>query len=79
MSIEFKKNVAVFSDICVIEEAELLVEWLAKTPKGKVNLKACSHLHTALLQVLMVTKVKVSSAPRSKELYSIVASSGLLD
>jgi hypothetical protein len=67
MSIELKKNVAVFSDYCTVEEADVLFEWLLKNPKGVVNLAACVHIHTAILQVLIFTKVKISSNPRSKK------------
>ncbi|MDQ7073257.1 MAG: hypothetical protein Q9N32_07080 [Gammaproteobacteria bacterium] len=47
MPIEFKKTVAVCSDICTIEEAETLLGWLLDNPKGKINLKSCEQLHTS--------------------------------
>ena len=53
MAIVYKKTSAVFSEVAGAEEAEELLEWLSKHPKGKINLAACSHLHPANLQVLM--------------------------
>ena len=78
MTIEYKKNVAVFSDVCTIEEAEDLLKWLDDHPKGKVNLKACKHIHTALLQVLMVKKPLISSAPQAEGVHSLVAAAALV-
>lgn len=65
MAIIFKKTVAVLDDICAIEEAETLLEWLLDNPKGKVNFKQCKHIHTAILQVLMVAKPTISAYPDS--------------
>jgi len=56
MAIVYKKNSAVFSEVAGVEEAEALLEWLTKHPKGKLNLAACTHLHPANLQVLMAAE-----------------------
>jgi len=68
MPIEFKKTRAVFRDVVSVEEAEGLLEWLQTRPTAKVDLSACSHLHTANLQVLMVAKTAISSWPKDAEL-----------
>ena len=68
MPIEFKKTRAVFRDVVSVEEAEGLLEWLQTRPAAKVDLSACSHLHTANLQVLMVAKTAISSWPKDAEL-----------
>jgi hypothetical protein len=68
MPIEFKKTRAVFRDVVSVEEAEGLLEWLQTRPAAKVDLSACSHLHTANLQVLMTAKTGVSSWPKNAEL-----------
>ena len=64
MPIEFKKNRAIFRDEVTVEEAEGLLEWLQTRPDAKVDLAACSHLHTANLQVLMSAKARVSEWPK---------------
>ena len=68
MPIVFKKNRCVFQDEVSVEEAEGLLEWLQKKPTAKVDLSACSHLHTANLQVLMTAKSEISSWPKNVEL-----------
>jgi len=63
MPVIFKKTVATLQGVCTVDEAEQLLEWLAQHPKGKVNLKQCEHLHSAVLQVLMALKPPLSAVP----------------
>lgn len=64
MAIEYKKNLALFSEVVSVEEAEGLLEWLQKKPAARVDLSACTHLHPANLQVLMVAKPAISAWPK---------------
>jgi hypothetical protein len=68
MPIEFQKNRVVFRDIVRVDEAEALLEALQKKPATKVDLAACTHLHTANLQVLMVAKPCIEKWPQAPEL-----------
>jgi hypothetical protein len=68
MPIEFTTDQAIFRDIASVEEAESLLEWLQKTPRAKINLAACTHLHTANLQVLMAAQPEIASWPENIEL-----------
>jgi hypothetical protein len=68
MPIEFKKNCVIFRDVVQVEEAEALLEALQKKPTLKVDLTACTHLHTANLQVLMVARPRICSWPQDQEL-----------
>jgi hypothetical protein len=68
MSIEFRKNRVIFRDVARVEEAEALLEALQKKPSAKVDLSACTHLHTANLQVLMVARPSIDSWPQDPEL-----------
>ncbi len=79
MAIIFKKTVAMLEDICTIEEAETLLEWLLDNPKGKVNFKQCEHIHTAILQVLMVIKPMISSYPENNNVQQALKSIGMND
>ena len=63
MAIEFKRNLAVLSEVVTVEEAETLLEWLQKKPAAKLDLSACVHLHSANLQVLMAAKPAIQSWP----------------
>ncbi len=68
MPIEFKRSRVLFRDEVSVEEAEGLLEWLQKRPAAKVDLSACSHMHTANLQVLMAAKASISGWPKNAEL-----------
>lgn len=68
MAIEYKKSLAVFTDFVGVEEAENLLQWLLKNPKGKINLAACEHIHAANLQVLMAVKPQISVGPADEDL-----------
>lgn len=68
MAIVYKKNSVVFSDEAGAEEAEALLEWLHKHPKGKINLAACTHLHPANLQVLMAAQRSSYVSPSDNSL-----------
>ena len=63
MAIQFKRNVAVLSDIVSVQEAESLLEWLQTKNAAKVDLAACQHIHPANLQVLMAARTVVAKWP----------------
>lgn len=63
MAIEYTKTQAVFNDVVSVEEAEGLLEWLQNKFAARVDLAACTHLHTANLQVLMAAKPIISAWP----------------
>lgn len=46
-----------------VEDAEALVSFLENTPDGEVDLAGASHLHTAVLQVLMAYRPDISAMP----------------
>jgi hypothetical protein len=68
MAIEYKKSLAVFTEFVGVEEAENLLQWLLKNPKGKINLATCEHIHAANLQVLMAIKPLVAVWPADEDL-----------
>jgi anti-anti-sigma regulatory factor len=68
MPIEFKKQKLVLQGAVTVEEAESLLEWLQNKPTARADLSACTHLHTANLQVLMAAKTKVASWPTEPDL-----------
>jgi hypothetical protein len=63
MGVMFKKNVAVFQDTVGVESAEELLTWMRSHPKGKADLRSCTHIHAAHLQLLMAAKTQVSAWP----------------
>lgn len=68
MAIIYKKNVALFDATVGVEEAEDLLQWLQKHPKGKLDFTACTHLHAATLQVLMAARIAVAAWPQDDNL-----------
>lgn len=68
MPIHFMKNIACFKGVCAVEEAESLLQWLQDQPRGKIKLKECTHVHTAVLQVLLAARVMVTLPPEDPEL-----------
>ena len=79
MPIAFKKTVAVCESFCTIEEAESLLTWLLDTPKGKINLKKCTGMHTAIYQVLMAFKPNISALPEQVNVIHVLIAASLID
>jgi hypothetical protein len=46
-----------------VDEVEPLVTWLRSTPRARISLKRCNHLHTGALQALLLFRPKISAAP----------------
>lgn len=68
MPIAFLKKRARLTELVSVEDAESLLEWLQKTPKGGIDLSRCSHLHAANLQVLMAARPPVLAWPEDAAL-----------
>jgi hypothetical protein len=64
----YKKTVARFEETIAIEAADGLQSWLCGQPKAKLDFSACTHLHAAVLQVLMAQAFAVSAWPRDERL-----------
>ncbi len=63
MPVTGKRQTVHLEGICSVEEAEELLAWLHKHPKGRVHLKACRHVHAAVLQVLLCARPPISTYP----------------
>jgi hypothetical protein len=74
MAITFKKDRAVFTDTVAGDDAENLLEWLQKHPKGRIDLSDCTHLHPANLQVLMAAQRSIVSGPKDTLLAAWIVS-----
>jgi hypothetical protein len=67
-----KRSIALIDQV-TIEEVEPLAQWLREVDRPSVNLRACSHLHTAALQALLAARARVSAAPSDPFLAEWVA------
>ena len=70
MPIHYKKNRVSVVEVASVEEAESLLAWLQDKKSPKVNLGQCTHLHPAVLQVLMASNVSVTDWPEDDKLCS---------
>lgn len=68
MPIVYKKQRAVLKDTVDLEVAEDLFAWLQKNPKGSIDLANCTHLHTAVLQVLVALRPTIAIWPKDEAL-----------
>jgi hypothetical protein len=63
MPISYQDELVLLEQNVGVEEAETLLEWLQQHPAASADLRACSHLHAANLQVLMAAGVTISAWP----------------
>jgi hypothetical protein len=66
MAIKYKRNSAVFQGTVGVEEAEVLLAWIQKHPKGTLNFESCTHVHAAQLQVLMAARIMIAQWPQDE-------------
>lgn len=69
MGIEYKKKRAYFKDTVTADDAEPLLQWLQKQKKPEISFSEASHLHTAVLQVLMAGDFIVTAWPKEANLF----------
>jgi hypothetical protein len=63
VSLQLGSRTAVLEGVVTVEEAEPLADWLRRTSAPRVNLRKCTHLHTAVLQCLLAAGVTISVPP----------------
>ena len=63
MPLELLDNTCTLTGVVTVDEVEPLAAWLRTTPKPRVNLRKCNHLHTGALQAMLLFRPKVSAAP----------------
>ena len=63
MPLVLTETSARFEDVCTVEDAMEFIEYLLKNQAAKVDLSACTYLHTALLQLLRLARPHITAAP----------------
>ena len=63
MPLEFRDKLATLSGVVTVDEVEQLATWLRATPRARVNMRRCSHLHTGAFQAMLRFRPKVTAAP----------------
>ena len=59
--------------VCPIAEAEVLRQHLVSAKRATVDLRGCEHAHTAVVQVLLASKVQLRGPPMSDFLGKLLA------
>lgn len=73
MPIRYDADLARFEAACTVEDALPLAEWLEATAAPRVDLSACTELHTALLQLLMAARPVVAAGPEEAFLGRVIS------
>jgi hypothetical protein len=73
MPVRFRGNTAYLRGTCTVEDGEPLLAWCLEREAPRVNLKECRHLHTAVLQVLLVAEARLATPPEDAQLREIIA------
>lgn len=63
MTIKYTNDLAIFEGACRLNEAEPLYEWLKQNPNGKLDLTDCTHIHTAIMQIILLAKPLIVAGP----------------
>ncbi|MET0419472.1 MAG: hypothetical protein ABW022_25945 [Actinoplanes sp.] len=63
MPLELHESSGILTGVVTVDEVEQLATWLRATPKARLNLRRCNHLHTGALQLLLLFRPKVTAAP----------------
>ena len=64
MPFDFAKTTATAGETCTVEDALPLLEFLIANRGAKVDLGPCTNLHTAVLQVLLAARPKITALPQ---------------
>lgn len=63
MATKFTKTKAVLSDVCTVEEADEILQWLMQNPKGQIDLAKVTHLHSAAFQAVAAMTNPIVAPP----------------
>jgi hypothetical protein len=63
MAIRYEADLARLEQDCAVEEALDLADWLRGQADPAVDMSACTHLHTAVLQTLLALRPRLVAPP----------------
>jgi hypothetical protein len=73
MPLVFTEARVSFEEVCTVEDALPLLEFLKGSDAPEVDLSACTYLHTALLQLLLAARPRIAVPPADPALARWVA------
>jgi hypothetical protein len=63
MPLIFAEDMVRIDGVCGVDEAMPLLEFLQTHGEAQIDMRTCTHLHSAALQVLMVVAIRVAVLP----------------
>ena len=66
MALIFCGDIIQIDGVCGVDEAMPLLEFLQTQGEARVDMRTCTHLHSAALQVLMAVAVRVAVLPEEE-------------
>jgi hypothetical protein len=63
LPLELHEASGTLTGVVTVDEVEQFTAWLRATPKAKLNLRRCNHLHTGAFQAIMRFRPKITAAP----------------
>ncbi len=64
MPVEVRERLATVAGVLSAEDVIVLVAWLRTTPDAEIDLAACTHLHAAGFQALLMFHPAIVAGPR---------------
>lgn len=68
MPIDYDGDLASFREVASGDEAEQLLGWLQGKPEAQLDLRDCTHIHPATLQVLLASGADIVAWPQDASL-----------
>jgi hypothetical protein len=62
----FGEDAVRIDGVCAVDEAMPLLEFLQTHREARIDMRTCTHLHSAALQVLMVVAIRVAVLPEEE-------------
>jgi hypothetical protein len=66
MSLIFGEDIVQIDGVSGVDEAMPLLEFLQSHGEARIDMRTCTHLHSATLQVLMVVAIRVAVLPEEE-------------
>jgi hypothetical protein len=63
LPLELHEQSATLTGVINVDDIEPLVAWLRTATKPRINLRNCNHLHTGVVQALLLFRPRVSAPP----------------
>lgn len=68
MPINYSKRSVRLHGVITVDDAEEVHAWLRENPRARMNMTQCTHMHTAVLQVLISVRPEISAWPEAEDI-----------